>query len=77
MYTTSNYILVATEKYWPEFVQGEWKDVDIFSDKARSILLNHMEKRGAMRWEISAVNDQYKYLDCLYETIMNEQRLGV
>lgn len=76
-YTTRNYTLVATEKYWPEFAQGEWKEVAIFSDKAKSILLNHMRERGAARWEICMVIDEYDYLDRLYETIMNEQQLGV
>lgn len=72
MFITSNYILVATEKYWPEFSEGEWKDVAIFSDKAKMILLDHMKKRGAMEWELNTVIEQYEAQERELNAIINK-----
>lgn len=73
MCTTRNYVLVAVEKYWPEFSEGEYKDVAIFSKKAKTILLDHMRKRGAMDWEINKVIDEYELFDKICDYIINQK----
>lgn len=73
----NNCIMEAARKYWPEYYKGEHKDIALFTKKAMSILLDHMRKRGAMRWEINSVIDQYEFIHRLYDAIINDKQTGV
>ena len=77
MHNGNNCIMEAARKYWPEYYKCEYKDVALFTKKAKSILLDHMNKRGAMRWEINAVINQYEFIHRSYDAIINDKQFGV